>query len=393
MLKIPEPREGEELGQSPQVAGTVRDPAVPPPTRFLASRASAAAEVKSVNTEDWVSWVRLCPFLAFPPALDFLICGSGAGIRLPSGLPIIRPGVGPTPLGTTSPRSLGRARRSSVRAPRCSSGGEGSRRPGTSFAGAGPGLPQELTFWATSTAPRWALGRLPRLCPVPLASFLAAIQPRDPNAMACCFQEEGSWNLSFSGAGFLGLYHVGVTQCLRERAPLLLQGAGRIYGSSSGALNAICVLLGKPVGASQGPCGRGRAQRAWGLSGRAGGHGERGVWGPRAWRCGRRSFHPAYSHLFPVQAWGAQEMATRFHRRGIQGSEQGRPFPRGLGGGGEAEHRNAGLGMGLVSGGPGTPPLPWPVRQGGAAFQRVWQAPVPTFACRLLLLLSAWLGP
>ncbi|XP_015991185.2 patatin-like phospholipase domain-containing protein 5 [Rousettus aegyptiacus] len=65
--------------------------------------------------------------------------------------------------------------------------------------------------------------------------------------MACCFQEEGSWNLSFSGAGFLGLYHVGVTQCLRERAPLLLQGAGRIYGSSSGALNAICVLLGKPI--------------------------------------------------------------------------------------------------------------------------------------------------
>uniref|UniRef100_A0A8C6EMW8 Patatin like phospholipase domain containing 5 n=1 Tax=Marmota marmota marmota TaxID=9994 RepID=A0A8C6EMW8_MARMA len=38
------------------------------------------------------------------------------------------------------------------------------------------------------------------------------------------FLEEGSWSLSFAGAGFLGLYHVGVTQCLSQRAPRLLQG-------------------------------------------------------------------------------------------------------------------------------------------------------------------------
>ncbi|XP_077024305.1 patatin-like phospholipase domain-containing protein 5 [Tamandua tetradactyla] len=58
-------------------------------------------------------------------------------------------------------------------------------------------------------------------------------------------EEEGSWSLSFSGSGFLGLYHVGVTQCLRERAPRLLQGALRFYGSSSGALNAVAIVCGK----------------------------------------------------------------------------------------------------------------------------------------------------
>ncbi|XP_077770311.1 patatin-like phospholipase domain-containing protein 5 isoform X2 [Canis aureus] len=57
-----------------------------------------------------------------------------------------------------------------------------------------------------------------------------------------CYDDEGSWNLSFSGAGFLGLYHVGVTRCFRERAPRLLQGARRIYGSSSGALNAVSII-------------------------------------------------------------------------------------------------------------------------------------------------------
>ncbi|XP_036154689.1 patatin-like phospholipase domain-containing protein 5 [Myotis myotis] len=62
-----------------------------------------------------------------------------------------------------------------------------------------------------------------------------------------CFEEEGDWSLSFSGAAFLGLYHVGVAHCLRERAPRLLQGARRIYGSSVGALNAICILMGQPV--------------------------------------------------------------------------------------------------------------------------------------------------
>ncbi|XP_007974224.2 patatin-like phospholipase domain-containing protein 5 isoform X1 [Chlorocebus sabaeus] len=60
-------------------------------------------------------------------------------------------------------------------------------------------------------------------------------------------EEEGSWNLSFAGAGYLGLYHVGATECLRQRAPRLLQGARRIYGSSSGALNAVSLVCGKSV--------------------------------------------------------------------------------------------------------------------------------------------------
>ncbi|XP_021039836.1 patatin-like phospholipase domain-containing protein 5 isoform X1 [Mus caroli] len=58
-------------------------------------------------------------------------------------------------------------------------------------------------------------------------------------------EAEGGWSLSFSGSGYMGLYHVGVTQCLRQRAPRLIQGARRIYGSSSGALNAMTVVFGK----------------------------------------------------------------------------------------------------------------------------------------------------
>lgn len=62
-------------------------------------------------------------------------------------------------------------------------------------------------------------------------------------------EAEGGWSLSFSGAGYLGLYHVGATQCLRERAPRLIQGARRVYGSSSGALNAVALVCGKSAGA------------------------------------------------------------------------------------------------------------------------------------------------
>ncbi|XP_043297457.1 patatin-like phospholipase domain-containing protein 5 isoform X4 [Cervus canadensis] len=62
-----------------------------------------------------------------------------------------------------------------------------------------------------------------------------------------CFEKEGSWSLSFAGAGFLGLYHVGVVHCLRQRAPRLLRGASRFYGSSSGALVAVSVVSGLSV--------------------------------------------------------------------------------------------------------------------------------------------------
>lgn len=65
-----------------------------------------------------------------------------------------------------------------------------------------------------------------------------------------CFEEEGSWSLSFAGAGFLSLYHVGVIHCLRQRAPRLLRGASRFYGSSSGALIAVSIVSGMSVGES-----------------------------------------------------------------------------------------------------------------------------------------------
>lgn len=74
-----------------------------------------------------------------------------------------------------------------------------------------------------------------------------SVPSRAPPAMD--FSEEGSWSLSFAGAGYLGLYHVGVTQCLREHAPHLLQGARRFYGASSGALSAVAVVCGKSIGA------------------------------------------------------------------------------------------------------------------------------------------------
>ncbi|XP_006866965.1 PREDICTED: patatin-like phospholipase domain-containing protein 5-like [Chrysochloris asiatica] len=60
-------------------------------------------------------------------------------------------------------------------------------------------------------------------------------------------EKEGSWSISFAGSGFLGLYHVGVTHCLQEHAPSLLQGAHRFYGSSSGALYATCFVCGMSV--------------------------------------------------------------------------------------------------------------------------------------------------
>ncbi|XP_068958936.1 patatin-like phospholipase domain-containing protein 5 [Petaurus breviceps papuanus] len=61
------------------------------------------------------------------------------------------------------------------------------------------------------------------------------------------YEQEGSWDVSFAGSGFLGLYHVGVLACLKERAPQLLSGARRFYGSSSGSLCCLAVLTSKSM--------------------------------------------------------------------------------------------------------------------------------------------------
>ncbi|XP_073506108.1 patatin-like phospholipase domain-containing protein 2 [Phyllobates terribilis] len=58
------------------------------------------------------------------------------------------------------------------------------------------------------------------------------------------FDRERGWNLSFAGCGFLGVYHVGVSSCLQEKAPHLITEATKIYGASAGALNAAALVCG-----------------------------------------------------------------------------------------------------------------------------------------------------
>ena len=53
-------------------------------------------------------------------------------------------------------------------------------------------------------------------------------------------------NLSFSGCGFLGFYHVGVASCIREYAPQLVQT--KIAGASAGALAACALITGACLG-------------------------------------------------------------------------------------------------------------------------------------------------
>ena len=47
-------------------------------------------------------------------------------------------------------------------------------------------------------------------------------------------------NVSFSGCGFIGIYHVGVSACLQRHAPHLLQN--KIGGSSAGAMAAVALV-------------------------------------------------------------------------------------------------------------------------------------------------------
>lgn len=53
-------------------------------------------------------------------------------------------------------------------------------------------------------------------------------------------------NLSFSGCGFLGLYHVGVICAFKEHAPEVLEN--KMAGCSAGALAAACAMCGCCVG-------------------------------------------------------------------------------------------------------------------------------------------------
>uniref|UniRef100_A0A8C7DTQ6 triacylglycerol lipase n=1 Tax=Naja naja TaxID=35670 RepID=A0A8C7DTQ6_NAJNA len=57
-----------------------------------------------------------------------------------------------------------------------------------------------------------------------------------------------TWNISFAGCGFLGVYHVGVASCLQEHAPFLVANAKQIYGASAGALTATALVSGACLG-------------------------------------------------------------------------------------------------------------------------------------------------
>ena len=49
-------------------------------------------------------------------------------------------------------------------------------------------------------------------------------------------------SISFSGCGFLGVYHIGVASCIKMHAPNWLQSVDRIYGCSAGSLVAAMLL-------------------------------------------------------------------------------------------------------------------------------------------------------
>lgn len=50
-------------------------------------------------------------------------------------------------------------------------------------------------------------------------------------------------NLTFSGCGFLGIYHIGVMSCLKENAPGFLRRVKCFGGASAGAFAAVGLVV------------------------------------------------------------------------------------------------------------------------------------------------------
>lgn len=50
--------------------------------------------------------------------------------------------------------------------------------------------------------------------------------------------------LTFSGCGFLGIYHLGVVESFRSKVPNFLNKIDRVYGCSAGALVGVMLLCG-----------------------------------------------------------------------------------------------------------------------------------------------------
>lgn len=111
-------------------------------------------------------------------------------------------------------------------------------------------------------------GRRRRRCPHPTGArrhsppsvSLSCFAP--PPTQACAkeqavvgteamFPLDSTWNISFAGCGFLGVYHIGVASCLQEHAPFLVANAKNIYGASAGALTATALVTGAGLGKSK----------------------------------------------------------------------------------------------------------------------------------------------
>ncbi|XP_050409774.1 patatin-like phospholipase domain-containing protein 2 isoform X1 [Patella vulgata] len=54
-------------------------------------------------------------------------------------------------------------------------------------------------------------------------------------------------NLSFSGCGFLGIYHIGVASCFKEHAPQIVESC-KFAGASAGAIVSCCLMCGCCLG-------------------------------------------------------------------------------------------------------------------------------------------------
>ena len=54
---------------------------------------------------------------------------------------------------------------------------------------------------------------------------------------------ESPKSISFSGCGFLGVYHIGVASCLKQHAKSLINNFDKIYGCSAGSLVAAMLLV------------------------------------------------------------------------------------------------------------------------------------------------------
>ena len=50
-------------------------------------------------------------------------------------------------------------------------------------------------------------------------------------------------NISFSGCGFLGLYHVGVASCIKTYAPQLYLNKVKLVNKVKKYILCVCVLL------------------------------------------------------------------------------------------------------------------------------------------------------